>query len=196
MYKPYPHCRILHGPIDCITKLVEENDIRPAEIEGIKVWVEAFVEQPVWMTRDVRHVHDAQFSIAHGMATAAHRFAPGKDWLDPKNVFSPSVMSLMQKVEHVVHPDYVKQLSAHPSARPSRVEVRARGRTFVAESLYPKGSPSPDPASRMSDEDLVRKFCHNAAGVLPAAAIDATVNAVMTLEKSRNFAAVMRLVGV
>jgi 2-methylcitrate dehydratase PrpD len=192
MYKPYPHCRILHGPLDCLTRIVEDNDLKPAEIEGIKVWVEAFVEQPVWMTRDVRHVHDAQFSIAHGMAMGAHRLPAGKQWLDPKNVFSPSVLGLMEKVSYELHPDYVKELSAHPSARPSKVEVRARGRTFVAESLYPKGSPSPDPASRMSDEELVRKFCRNAEGVLAPAAIDALANEVMGLEKVANFATVMR----
>jgi 2-methylcitrate dehydratase PrpD len=191
MYKPYPHCRILHGPLDCITEIVEKNDLRPEEIEGIKVWVEAFVEQPVWLTRDVRHVHDAQFSIAHGMAMGAHRLPPGKDWLDPKNVFSPSVLGLMQKVTHVVHPDYVKQLAAHPSARPSRVEVRARGKTFAAEKLYPKGSPSPDPATQLSTEELVRKFSHNAQGVIGAAAIDSVVNAVLDLDKSANFATVM-----
>lgn len=191
MYKPYPHCRILHGPLDCLAEIVGKNDLRPEEIEGIKVWVEAFVEQPVWLTRDVRHVHDAQFSIAHGMAMGAHRLPPGKDWLDPKNVFSPSVLGLMQKVTHVVHPDYVKELSAHPSARPSRVEVRARGKTFTAEKLYPKGSPSPDPATLMSTEELVRKFSHNAQRVIGAAAIDAVVHAVLDLEKCTNFATVM-----
>jgi 2-methylcitrate dehydratase PrpD len=194
MYKPYPHCRILHGPIDCVRQIVQDSDLKPQEIDGIKVWVEGFVEQPVWLTRDIRHVHDAQFSIAHGMAMAAHNLQPGKDWLDQKNVFSPSVLALMEKVTHEIHPDYVQQITAHASARPTKVEVRARGKTFVAETLYPKGTPSPDPATSMSDAELVDKFSHNAQGVLSAGAIDRVVNLVMGLEKAPNFAAVMSLV--
>ena len=145
LYKPYPHCRIPHGPLDCITEIVEKNDIRPEEIDGIKVFVEGFVEKPAWLTKDILQVHDAQFSIAHGMAMGAHRLTPGWDWQDPKNVFSPSVLGLMNKVTHEVHPDYVKEVTAHASARPSKVEVRARGKTFVAEKLYPKGSLRPTP---------------------------------------------------
>jgi 2-methylcitrate dehydratase PrpD len=194
LYKPYPHCRILHGPLDCVTEIVEKNDIRPEEIEGITVFVEGFVEQPVWLTKDIQRVHDAQFSIAHGIAMGAHRLPPGRDWQDPKNVFSSSVMGLMEKVTHVVHPDYVKQLTAHGAARPSRVEVRARGATFVAERLYPKGSPSPDPASLMTTEELVQKFRHNASGVISEGAIDGVVSEVLGLEEVSNFATVMRLV--
>ena len=44
-------------------------------------------------------MHDAQFSIAHGIALAAHFPPPGRAWQDPKLVFSPSVMGLMNKVK-------------------------------------------------------------------------------------------------
>lgn len=194
IYKPYPHCRILHGPLDCVREIVETNDIRPEEIEGIKVFVEGFVEQPVWLTRDIQHVHDAQFSIAHGIAMGAHRLPLGRAWQEPENVFSRSVMELMEKVTHEVHPDYVKELTAHGSARPSKVEVRARGKSFVAERLYPKGSPSPDPVSRMTTEELVQKFRHNASGVITEAAADGVVNEVLALEKVSSFTNVMKLV--
>ncbi len=193
-YKPYPHCRILHGPLDCLIEIVEKNQIQPAEIEAIKVFVEGFVERPVWLTRDIREVHDGMFSIAHGMAIGAHRLPFGKAWQDPENVFSPSVMALMDRVTHEVHPDYVKQLTANNGARPSRVEVRARGRTFVAERLYPKGSPSPDPATRMTNEEIIAKFRHNADGVLSDRDINSTVNAVMELDGVSDFSAVMQYV--
>jgi 2-methylcitrate dehydratase PrpD len=42
-YKPYPHCRILHAPLDVLTRILDENDIRPDEIESIKAWVEGWV---------------------------------------------------------------------------------------------------------------------------------------------------------
>ncbi|MFT3721872.1 MmgE/PrpD family protein [Pseudorhodoferax sp.] len=193
LYKLYPHCRILHGPLDCLTEIVEKNDIRPEEIESIDLLVEGFVEKPTWLTQDIQHVHDGQFSIAHGMAIGAHRLPLGRDWQDPRHVFSPSVLGLMKKVRHRVHPDYVKALSSHASARPSRVEVRARGQTFVAERLYPRGSPSPDPGNLLSTEELIAKFHRNAEGVVSHSTAEAIVHAVMDLDRECDVAMLMAL---
>jgi 2-methylcitrate dehydratase PrpD len=194
-YKPYPHCRILHALLDCLAEIVEQNDIKPAEIDGIKALVEGFVEQPVWLNRNIEHVHDAQFSIAHGLAVGAHRVAPGKGWQDPELVFSPSVMSLMNKVTHEVHPNYVELLSGHAASRPARIEVSARGRTFIGERRYPKGSPSPDPASTMTNEELVAKFRRNAEGVMPARNVDEVISGIFNLEDVTNVAPLMSRLG-
>jgi 2-methylcitrate dehydratase PrpD len=125
-YKPYPHCRILHALLESMTKVLDENEIKVDEIEGIKVWVEGFVEQPAWLNRNIAKIQDAQFSIAHGIAFGAHRVPPGKGWQDPDLVFSPSVMQLMEKVSHETHPDYARLRVANPSAQPARVEIKAR----------------------------------------------------------------------
>lgn len=191
-YKPYPHCRILHALLDAETEILREHDIRPEEIDGIKAWVEGFVERPVWLNRTIEHVHDAQFSIAHGLALGAHRVPPGKAWQDPKLVFSRSVLDLMAKITHVVHPNYVDLLTSHAASRPARIEIAARGKTFVGERRYPKGSKSPDPETAMTRDELVVKFRHNAGGVIPAAAIDSVVDAVLSLESVGDIGAIMR----
>ncbi|AQV98360.1 MmgE/PrpD family protein [Cupriavidus necator] len=190
-YKPYPHCRILHALLDCLGEIVDQNELRPDEIDGIKVLVEGFVEQPVWLNRDIRHVHDAQFSIAHGIALGAHRVPPGKAWQEPELVFSESVMRLMDKVTHEVHPDYVTLLSGHAASRPAKIEVSARGKTFVGERRYPKGSPSPDPASYMTTEELVQKFRDNARSIIPQSKIARVADAVLDLENVGNIASVL-----
>lgn len=192
-YKPYPHCRILHALLDCLGNIIDTHHIRPEEIDGIKVWVEGFVEQPVWLNRRIEHEHDAQFSIAHGIAVGAHRVPPGKAWMDPALLFSPSVMSLMEKVTHEVHPDYVQLLSANAASRPARIELRARGQVFGKESRYPKGSPSPDPDSALSDAELEAKFRHNAQGVLPPRRTDQLADAVWGLEDVDNLRSLMDL---
>lgn len=194
-YKPYPHCRILHALLDSLTEIVEEHDIAPAEIDGIKAWVEGFVEQPVWLNREIAHVHDAQFSIAHGLALGAHRVPPGKGWQDPELVFGDSVMNLMGKVTHEVHPDYVALLSGHAASRPAKIEVQARGKTFVGERRYPKGSPSPDSSSFMTNDELAAKFRRNTEDVLSAARIDDVIDAVFHLESLGNVVALMRMLG-
>jgi 2-methylcitrate dehydratase PrpD len=192
-YKPYPHCRILHALLDAQREIIDDNHIAPDEIDNMKAWVEGFVEQPVWQNRAIEHVHDAQFSIAHGLAFGAFGVPPGKDWQDQARVFDPAVMRLMDKTSYEVHPDYVELLLSQGASRPARIEISARGQTWVGERRYPKGSPSPEPGSAMSNDELEAKFRHNADGVIPAANIDALVEQVWNLEQVRDLATLMRL---
>lgn len=192
-YKPYPHCRILHALLDCLIGIVETNDIRPNEIEGINAWVEAFVMQPIWLHRKIEHVTDAQFSVAHGLSVGAHRIPPGKKWQSPEVVFDPSVLALMDKISFEVHPDYEKLVTSNAASRPARIEVRARGKSFVEEARYPKGSPSPDPKSTMTTEELVAKFVRNAEGVIDARKVDQAVTQLLNLDQIEDFANLMRL---
>ena len=181
-YKPYPHCRILHAPLDVLAGIIRDNDIQPEEIESIRAWVEAWVLKPLWTNRKIEHVTQAQFSIAHGLALGAHRFPPGKEWQLPEVVFNPSVIALMDKVHFEIHPDYASQLAANPASRPARIEVRARGRTFTGESLFPRGSVTPDPATRLTNDDLSEKFIRNAQGVLNREQIDQSLRMMWELE--------------
>lgn len=193
-YKPYPHCRVPHGLIDCLWKILEEQNIMPEEIDGIKIFVEGIAaERPVWLNATIDDVHDAQFSLHHGIAVAAHRVPAGKAWLDPALIHSRSVMDLMKKVTSDKHPDFVKLLNQQGASRPARIEVVARGTTYVGEKRFPKGSPSPEPDTFMTNEELIAKFRHNAEGVVSTANIDSLVEAVMNLEEIANFRHIMRL---
>jgi 2-methylcitrate dehydratase PrpD len=192
-YKPYPHCRVFNALLDCVTKAVEDNDISTDEIEEIKIFVEGFAQKPVWVNRAIEDVHDAQFSMYHGIAVAAHRIPPGKAWLDRQFIVSKSVMDLMAKVTSNVHPEYVKLLTGHAASRPARVEISARGHVFVEEKRFPKGSRSPDPDTFMTDAELIAKFRHNADGMMPDANVDALVAMVTNLEDVSDFSAVMKL---
>ena len=195
-YKPYPHCRILHGLLEALDEIVETNDLKPAEIDAIHAQGEASVLHPLWLSREVDHVHDAQFSIAHGLAVGAHSVVPSKAWHDPELVFGESVLGLMDRVTFEPHPDYVRAITEHPSSRPSRVEVDARGATFVAERSFPKGSPSPDPTTTMTTDELVAKFATNASGVIPEAQIVAVVEAILHLETSADVGVVIRQLAI
>lgn len=190
-YKPYPHCRILHAPLDVLTSILETNDIQPEEIESITAWVEAWVLEPLWTRREIGHVTEAQFSIAHGLALGAHRIAPGKTWQSPEVVFNPSILALMQKVRYEIHPDYASKLASNPAARPARIEVRARGQIFAGEALFPKGSPSPDPLTLMSNDEMSDKFISNAQGVLSPEAIDQSLRMMWTLDEQTDIHALM-----
>ena len=193
-YKPYPHCRVFHPLMDAMLEILETHDIQPQEIEGITIFAEGIAtERDVWLNTTIDDVHDAQFSMRHGIAVAAHRVPPGKDWLDPALIHSFSVMSLMAKVKAQKHPDFVKMLDDHGASRPGRVEVRARGQVLAGERRFPKGSPSPDPASFMTDAELIAKYRHNAQDCLSDSQIDEIAESVMQLEHVSDFSQVMRL---
>ena len=193
IFKPYPHCRIMHGMFDLILEIVHEQRLKPDDIEAMTVYVEGIAERPCWVNRTIERVEDAQFSMAHGIAVAAHDLPLGKAWQDPKIVFGDSVMALMKRVTTQVHPDYAKAISGNAASRPARVEIHARGQHFVAEKSYPKGTPSPDPTSRMTDDELSAKFRHNCDGVLSPAQTESLVDALWNLDTVKDFGAVMRL---
>lgn len=174
--------------------MVEEHDIKPDEIEAINAWGEGWVQLPNWTNKSIGSPVDAQFSIAHGLAVGAHRLPPGPDWQRPDVIASPSVLGLMERVSYHAHPDYDQSVSARPASRPSRVEVVARGTTFTAERSYPKGTPSPDPATAMTNDELVAKFRVNADGPLAGSVVDDVVDAVLNLESVDDVNEVMRLV--
>jgi 2-methylcitrate dehydratase PrpD len=181
-YKTYPHCRTLHPMIEAVTALVERHDLKPDEIEQIRALGESWNRQPVWLNRTIENVIDAQTSMAHGVALAAHRTPATKAWQAPDVVFDPSVVALMDKVVTGVHPQYLEYLTEEPASRPARVEIDARGTTFTEERRFARGGPSSDPSTTLSTDELVAKFRSNADGVLPENVADATVATVLGLE--------------
>lgn len=187
-YKPYPHCRVFNALHDCVRKLVSHHQLQPAEIEEIKVFVEAFAEKPVWVNQIIENEHDAQFSMHHGIAVAAHCLQPGKAWLDENFILSESVLSLMRKVKSAPHPDYVHLLTGNAASRPARIEITARGTTWIAEARFPKGTRSPMPETFMTDEELISKFLHNADGVLSPEVGNRLVQRLMHLEEELDWA--------
>jgi 2-methylcitrate dehydratase PrpD len=184
----------MHAPLDLLIDLVTQHDLQVGEIESITSFGEGWAyELPCFNNRDIQLQHDSQFCFAHGLAVAAHRITPGRQWQDPAVVFDPSIMALMGKVKLVTHPTYFQSVSADVTSRPSRVEIQARGQTFAAEKRFPKGTPSADPETYMTTEELVRKFRTFVDGILPTAAIDQVVDSVLHLEQVDNFDAIMRL---
>jgi 2-methylcitrate dehydratase PrpD len=182
-FKPYPHCRVTHAVFDALIEVVRTNDIKPDEIDSITSYGEAWTSRfPTFMNRNIERPYDAQFSFPHGIAIAAHLVPPGKDWQNPDNVYNPSVMDLMSRVEWKGHPDWAAAVSKDPAARPARVEVNARGTTFVGERNYAKGSPSPEPASYFTNDDVAEKFLHNAEGLMSIDDAEWVVDQVMHLE--------------
>jgi 2-methylcitrate dehydratase PrpD len=196
LYKAYPHCRILAGALDGLINIIKENNIKPEEIESIHAWVEAFCMEPLWNNRKIENSIDAQFSVAHCLSLAAHDIPPGPEWQDMETVMKPSILKLMDKVTYDIHPGYIKALEEDPRTRLSKVEVKARGKTFTEERLYPKGTPSPIPETFFTTDELTTKFKHNARRSLLEYNIDLAVKTIMKLEDLENISKLMELVSL
>lgn len=192
-FKPYPHCRVTHAVLDVIFDLVETNDIKASEIESLTAYGEAWASGvPTFMNTNIYRAYDAQFSFPHGLSLAAHRIPPGKDWQDPAIVYNDSVLDLMGKVIWKSHPDWATAVTADPVARPTRVEIIARGETFVGERAYPKGGRSSDPSTYTTTDEIIAKFFHNSAGVITPEDAEWVADQVMNLEKLDDVSILMK----
>jgi hypothetical protein len=92
----------------------------------------------------------------------------------------------MDRVITKTHPEYLQRLIADPTSRPARIEIDARGQTFVGERQYAKGTPSADPTISMSTPELVEKFRTNADGVIASTAVEDLIAMILNLETVRN----------
>ncbi len=124
---------------------------------------------------------------------AAHRFPIGKSWQSPDVVFDPSVLAVMKKVQVEAHPDYAKLLAGNASSRPTRIEIRARGQSFVGERRWAKGTPSPDPTTFMTNQELEHKFAVNAEGVISPRNTELAVEMISNLESVKDVGELMQV---
>lgn len=134
--------------------------------------------------------------MAHGLSLAAQGIPPGPEWQDIETVMNPGILKMMDKVTYEVHPGYVKAIEEDPRSRLSKVEVKARGKTFTEERRYPKGTPSSIPETFFTTDELIAKFKHNAYRALPRHQVDPAWSAILNLEDMDDISRFMELVSI
>jgi hypothetical protein len=96
----------------------------------------------------------------------------------------------MDRVTFHTHPDFVKMMLEDPLNMLSSVEVATKANTFHREKTWARGDPHPSIA-RMSDEELARKFSHNASRVLNHDKIDGVLELITGLEKLSDISGIL-----
>ncbi len=144
------------------------------------------------MNRQIADHVAAQFSMPYAISACANRVSPA-EWQDPDKIKDPKILKFMDKVYQEPHPDFVKVFLAEPGSNLTAVEVVTKGRTFKAEGKYAMGH-SPLGFTRMTDEDLVRRFRINASKVLPQDKIDKAIVNLTDLEKVGDISEVIKQV--
>jgi 2-methylcitrate dehydratase PrpD len=183
-YKPYPCCGAFHCGLDCFYDILEANDLKPQEIESVKVYMRGAMNSKPFSPKQLENISAAQFSPPYVFSVLAHRITRGPEWHDKMTVRNPDILKFMSKVSVYPHPDYDKHLAKDPLNALSKCEVSARGKTFVVEREHRRGTTGTEAAA--TDQDLINKFKHNTERVLTQDKIDRAVDIFMNLEKLKN----------
>ncbi len=178
-YKPYPCCRFFHAQLDAFINIIEKNELLPDDIESITTYALPFVANSA--PYDVQTQVDAQFSLPFVFSLAAHRVRAGAAWQDWETIRDPKIRTFMNKVTMITDPKAMEIKRKDPRSYPARVEVKAKGKTYMEETRYAKGTNFTD--LRTTDDELINKFHSNAARVLTEDKINKAMECILGLDK-------------
>ena len=199
-YKFYPVCHVQHALIDAINGIIQDNGIKPEDIEAISIKCDPFMMTPNKMGREIKSFADTQFSNFYIASVAAyHGRKPGASWQLPTTFADPKITELMKKVQVKVHPRADEILAskvragAVPRFRNTIVEITAGGKKFTTEVEVAKGSPS----NPISDAELEHKFRDNANySMLRTDKVERAIEAIYNLEKMEDITRLMNLLTI
>ena len=192
--KPHACCRYKQGPIDALLEVVRENDLSPAEVDGVAVGVLKagfnVVAEPQEQKRNPQNIVDAQFSMPFGAALAIlYRRASLEEYTE-ENLERPEIRELMTRVECVQDPALDAR---YPSRWPAWGEVKTRdGRSFRAEVEFPRG----DPENALTWDELKDKFRVLTGPVISTQTQEKIVDAVDSLEQLEDVRVLARMAAV
>jgi 2-methylcitrate dehydratase PrpD len=162
--KPYPCCRHLHGPIDCMLAALETDQLEVPAIESIEVMTYEVASHHA--ASEVSTVLDAQMSIPYAVAVTLLRGSPGLREFTPAAWQDPRVRDLTGRV--AVRSD--EALTArYPAERPAEVLIRQRGGPAMRFAV---AQPLGEPSNPMTDAQLGAKFTTLTSGILRPAGVD------------------------
>ncbi|MBN1643286.1 MAG: MmgE/PrpD family protein [Dehalococcoidales bacterium] len=152
-FKPYPCCRITHGPIDCSLALVNKYGLAAEDIQEVIVYASAGVLKHIcgqpFRIGDYPHAN-AAFNIRYTVATALLRKSVRPEHFTLESINDPALMAFTKIIK----------MSELPEADLSRVKVKVitkDGREHLESTEIPRG----DPQNPLSKEELIDKFWTN-----------------------------------
>lgn len=197
-YKKYPSGGVIHAALALFSKIIEENDLLPEDIDNVTVWTDPVSEMERFLVKEIDSEIDAQFNTPYEIAAVAYG-VPFDRWQNMDTIQDPKIKEFMQKVDNYTHPGYSKMgVDKQLLQRLGHVEVKAKGKTFVQEGVWFRGRLYPDThypkESQQTDEELIGKFRLHAASILTSRQIGEAPQVILRLEEIENTAELMRLV--
>jgi len=162
--KPYPCCRHLHGPIDCVLAALDGGQLHVPAIDSVEVMTYEVASHHAGI--DVATVLEAQLSIPYAVAVTLLRGSPGLREFTPEVWEDPRVRDLARRVQ--VRPDE-GLTSRYPAERPAEVLIRQRGAPALRFAV---AQPLGEPSNPMTDAQLGAKFTTLTSDILVPAGVD------------------------
>jgi 2-methylcitrate dehydratase PrpD len=166
-YKKYGCCTMLHAPLEVFYGILQKNNLRAEDIESVRVLTSPTVESKLFTSRELRNIADIQFGMHYVLGLAAYGYKTGIEWQDWDIATQPKIREFAKKVSFKGHPDYGQSPI-------TSVEVVAKGQTYKEQMIgrLPK----------LTDDQLVEKYRHNASRALTLDKIEKSVKAFSDLE--------------
>lgn len=166
-FKPYPCCRMLHGALDCLVAIRDENHLQPDEITKIVAYCHPTVDEPVFRHSDLETTVDATFDFAYLASVVAHRVPIGVEWQDADTIRNSAIRAFREKVALLPNTSLTgAAATTWEEAQHAYVEVHARGSVFREDRPSPRGGQIEGGFHGLTYADLEEKFRHNAERIL------------------------------
>lgn len=195
-YKKFPCCGMMHGGLECLGALIEEEHLLPEEIEEICAYLDPTSVEGMFHVKELDTQIDTQFSVRYNMSLMVLGIKPGIRWQDKSTLNDPKVQTLMKKIRTAVHPECAKAQEEDPRARVISIEIKARGKIYSKELRFIKGTVTAGSCMYISDEERIQKFRENTSLILPERKSEAAIEVLMNLEQENDIRKVMDLLHV
>jgi 2-methylcitrate dehydratase PrpD len=151
-FKPWPSCRGTHSYIDAVLQIVDAHNLKPSDVEAIKVVVSPVNEmlcEPLESKQNPVTAIDAKFSLPFVVATALLYGRVTLDHFTPQALADRDVLEVARKVTYEVDTG----LTLKEAVR-GFLQISTRNETLSKRVDFPYGHPK----NPISQEALVLKF--------------------------------------
>ena len=186
--KPYPCGVLTHPTIDFMLKLVTDNDVKPENIDAVKVYAGTNILNPIRYPVAANHLQ-AKFSLPAALAMIALARKAGKREFSDEFVGSAAMQAMQRKITAEFDPEIEKM--GFDKMR-SRIAIRIKGGSTVegwADERYRGGPDNP-----MSDAELEAKARSCCEGVLDEKATARLIRAAWGISHSSDASELMKLI--
>jgi 2-methylcitrate dehydratase PrpD len=186
--KPYPCGVLTHPTIDLMLKLVTEHDLKPDDIEAVKVYAGTNILKPIRYPIAANHL-EAKFSLPAALAMIALVRRAGKREFSDDFVGSPVMQSMQRRISTELDPE-IEKLGFDKMR--SRISIRLKDGGRVegwADERYRGGPENP-----LSDTDLEEKMRSCCDGVLDGKRQSGLIEAARSVLQLRNAGRLMEII--
>jgi 2-methylcitrate dehydratase PrpD len=186
--KPYPCGVLTHPTIDLMLKLVTEHDVKPDDIEAVKVYAGTNILKPIRYPIAVNHLQ-AKFSLPAALAMIALARKAGKQEFSDDFVGSAPMQAMQRRIATELDREIEKM--GFDKMR-SRIVIRLKDGRQVegwADERYRGGPENP-----LSDTDLEAKVRSCCEGILDGARQSALIDAARSVVQTKDAGVLMQLI--